>query len=158
MHIRFVVLLAATFAALSMLAPPTAVAQDDLTVKLAEIEKSLWKGWAANDPTPFEEHMVENALQIGGWGVYAGKAGIVANIASGDCDVRSFEQDEFQAHMVGPNTAILTYEAEQDAVCDGTKLPKEVVAGAVYVMIDGEWKHASYQESLERDDDDDDGR
>ena len=156
MHIRAAVLVAAAFAALSILAPPTAVAQDDLTKELATIEKALWKGWAAADVKPFEMHLAENAVQIGPWGITEGKADVIADIASGECQVEGYEQEQWKAHRVSESTAILTYTAEQDAVCDGEKVPENIAVSAVYVWEEDGWKSASYHETDIGDDDDED--
>jgi hypothetical protein len=156
MHIRFAVLVAAVFAVLSMVAPPTAVAQDDLTKQLATIEKTLWKGWAQADVKPFETHLAVNAVQIGPWGITEGKADVIADVAAGSCKVEGYEQEDWKAHRVSESTAILTYTAEQHAVCDGEESPEHIAVSAVYVMENGEWKSASYHETDIGDDDDDD--
>lgn len=147
MHIRAVVLIAAVFAAASILAPPPAVAQDDLTKELASIEKSLWKGWAAGDVKPFETHLAENHVQVGPWGITEGKADVIADIAAGSCQVEGYEQSNWKAHRVSESTAILTYTAEQEAVCDGTRVPENIAASAVYVWEEDGWKSASYHET-----------
>lgn len=139
-----------------LLAPSPATAQDDLTKQLVSIEKSLWKGWAEADAAPFRSHITANYVQIGDWGMVAGRDAIIENIASGACTVKSYELDDWQVHRLSNTTAILTYEAEQDAVCDGTPSAGEVMASSVYVMEGGAWKAGSYHETPVADDDEDD--
>ena len=155
MRTRFFLLAAGLFAAGSLVAPVGATAQDDLTKQLISIEKSLWKGWAEADAAPFEKHITANYVQIGDWGMVAGRDATIENIASGACTVKSYELDDWQVHRLSNTTAILTYEAEQDAVCDGTPSAAEVMASSVYVMEDGTWKAGSYHETPVADDDQD---
>lgn len=156
MRTKLLLLAAGLFAAGSLAAPAGATAQDDLTKQLVSIEKSLWKGWAEADAAPFRSHITANYVQIGDWGIVAGRDEIIENIASGACTVKSYELDDWQVHRLSNTTAILTYEAEQDAVCDGTPSAGEVMASSVYVMEGGAWKAGSYHETPVADDDEDD--
>ena len=159
MRTKYLLLAAGLFAAGSLVAPAGATAQDDLTKQLVSIEKSLWKGWAEADAAPFQKHITANYVQIGDWGMMSGRDLIAEAIASGACDVKSYELDDWQVHRLSNSTAILTYEAEQDAVCDGTPKAAEVMASSAYVMEGGAWKAGSYHETPLVDDDegDDDG-
>ena len=63
------------------------------------------------------------------------------------CDVRSFTFSNLQVHEVSADTVILTYQAKQDATCDGHKLPETVFVSSVYVNKGGKWLSASYHET-----------
>jgi hypothetical protein len=91
--------------------------------------------------------MAENNVSISADGVEAGKQNVIANIENNTCEVKSFSFSDWAVHRVSNNTAILTYRATQDAVCDGEKLPEKVVAAAVYVRQYGRWLVTSYQET-----------
>lgn len=128
-------------------APGSLLAQDDLTKSLASIEKSLWQGWADHDIAPFEANLAANSVQIGGWGMVSGKEAIVEGIGSGDCEVEGFSFSDWKAHEVNDHTAILTYTANQNAVCGGQKSPEKVYVSAVYVHEGDQWLSASYHET-----------
>jgi hypothetical protein len=61
--------------------------------------------------------------------------------------VKTFSLSDWKLSMAGKDTAILTYKASQDAVCDGNKLAAEVYSGTVYVKKGDKWLAASYQET-----------
>jgi hypothetical protein len=124
------------------------MAQDnDLTMKLASIEKSLWEGWKNADGASFQKHLVDDAVDVGPWGIHVGKSTVIADITDGGCDVKGYSFADWQAHKVGESTAILTYSATQDAVCDGETIPTDIVVSSTYVMSGGTWKTASHQET-----------
>ena len=123
-------------------------AQEDLQGKLLAIEKSLWEGWKNKDPKPFEKHVAEDVVNITVQGMSSGKAQVVKDITTSDCDVKSFTLADVKLHRLGKEAAMLTYKASQDAVCRGQKIPAEVLASAVYVNHGGEWKSTTYQETV----------
>lgn len=133
--------------ALSLAPTADLVAQDDLLEIVSAIEQSLWQGWADRDGTPFREHIVENHVQIGSFGMTAGKAQVIPAMESDECQVESFSLSNWALHRVAEDALILTYEAEQDAVCAGEKLDERVQSAAVYVRVESRWMAASYQET-----------
>jgi hypothetical protein len=153
MHTKYLLLAAGLFAVGSLVAPAGATAQDDLTKQLAGVEQRLWKGWAEGDATPLRHHATANYITIGDWGMMVGRDANIQATAAHSCDVKSYELDDWQLHRLSDETAVLTYEAEQDAVCDGTPVAPEVMVSAVYVMEDGEWKAGSYHETPIAEDD-----
>ncbi len=154
MKLKDMVLAAGVLAAVGFAAPQPAAAQDELVKELASIEKTLWKGWAEGDAAPFEKHLASTTVQIGTWGISDDRAEIVASASAGVCEVGDYEIDDWKVHRVAADVAILTYEAEQDAVCEGEPLPKEILVSSVYVREGGAWKVASYQETASDGDDD----
>ena len=147
MHTKYLLLAAGLFAVGSLVAPAGATAQDDLTKQLAGVEQRLWKGWAEGDATPLQHHATEGYISVGDWGMVVGRDAMIELTAAHLCDVKSYELDDWQLHRLSDETAVLTYEAEQDAVCDGTPVAPEVMVSAVYVLEDGEWKAGSYHET-----------
>jgi hypothetical protein len=133
--------------ALLLLATAPAVAGDDADSKLIATEKSLWEAWKNQDAGPFDTHLVDAAVTITPGGMTTGKAAVIKELAGGTCDVESYSLANFKVHHVGKGVAILTYEASQDAVCDGNKIPAKVIASSVYVNQEGKWLSASYHES-----------
>ena len=146
-------LISAGVLAITLLAVPRGLAaqemakDSDLTMKLASIEQSLWEGWKNADAAPFQVNLVDDAISVGPWGIDAGKAAIADGVADGSCDVKSYAFADWKVHKVGEGTAILTYSATQDAMCDGEAVPTDIVVSSTYVMSGGTWKSASYQET-----------
>ena len=143
------VITAALAAAVFLVAPRAVAAQDkgdELTMKLASIEESLWVGWQNDDPAPFENNLVDGAVSIGPWGI-SSKAETMADVANGNCDVAGFTLSDWKARKVGEGTAVLTYKATQEAMCDGEAVPTNIVVSSTYVMHGGYWMSASYQET-----------
>ena len=134
--------------ALALLAAPrNRVAQEELLEEISTIEKTLWEAWKNKRVGPFHLHMAENSVSVSPDGVLAGKQVVIQTIENTDCEVKSYSFSDMAVHRVSNNAAILTYRAEQDAVCDGEKIPENVVVAAVYVRQYGRWLATSYQET-----------
>ena len=130
--------------------PPPLTAQDDLLETVSAIEQSLWQGWKDRDGAAFREHIAENHLQIGGSEITSGRENVIRAMEDASCEVESFSLSNWQVHRIAEDALILTYNATQDAVCDGRQNDRDVVASAVYVRVGGRWLSASYQESPRR--------
>lgn len=144
----------ATFVSASVLAMPfvlapsaTVSAQEDLQSKLVTIEKKLWEGWKNRDAKPFEEHVTKDTVSINAQGITSGKAQVIKDITSSDCDVKGFSLSDVQVHPLGKDSALLTYKAAQDAICKGQKIPAQVLVSSTYVNEGGVWREASYRET-----------
>jgi uncharacterized protein (TIGR02246 family) len=124
-----------------------AAAQDDMETAIVEVERSLWNAWKAGDFDAFRRSMAENAVNTGPMGVMAGRDAMVDYMEAHPCEVESFALSDFQVHPLTGDAAILTYRAEQSAVCDGEALPGRVWVSSVYVNENGEWKAAAYHET-----------
>ncbi len=120
---------------------------NDGDAKLIEIEKSLWAGWAAADPKPFEKHVAKDGVNMVPFGFTFGKEALVKDIGSGECKVASYSIGDVRVTRPADKVAILTYSAIQDAVCGDYRPPAKVHATSVYVKKDGEWKNAVYAET-----------
>ena len=140
----FAVLVVSLSAALGLVAP-LAAADDDAA--LIAMERAFWEGWKTHDSAPFQEHLAEGTINTTAAGRDVGKAASVAMIASDRCKVNGYSLGEIAVHRFGEHTAILTYDATQDAVCNGAKLAEKVLVTSVWVKTDGKWQAASYQES-----------
>ena len=130
-----------------LLAPRGLAPQDDLVATLSAIEENLWEGWMNHDGTPFREHLVDNSVAINQEGVFTGKQAVIEDIEQGTCDVKSYSFSDWAVHRVSEDTAILTYRATQEAICDGQKIPENVIASSVYVRQNGTWMNAAYHET-----------
>ena len=139
--------LAVAVVGMIVVAAAPVAAQHDLAGALMTIEKSLWQGWADADGAPFEAHLTDGAVNITPGGLTAGKAALIGDITDGSCEVRSWELSSPAVHAVTDDVAIVTYQADQEATCDGHDVSGKLIVSAVYVNQGGEWKAASYQET-----------
>ena len=115
--------------------------------KLAAMEKMSWEAWANNDAAALDKSLAEGAIEIAPAGITIGKDEIIAGLTAGACEVTSYELGEITAHKVTEGVIILTYEATQDATCDGARLPEHVYSSSVWVEKDGEWYSTMYHET-----------
>lgn len=125
-----------------------AAADDDLVGTLMTMEKSLWQGWAEADAAPFAAHLTDDAIIITPGEVTTGKAAVVEMIKAGGCEVRSWNLTSPSVQRLTDDVAILTYDAEQDATCDGNDASGKLHASSVYVQKGGQWMAASHQETM----------
>lgn len=137
----------AAAACLALLCPGFAAAAHH-EEQLIALEKSAWEAWKNADPGPFEEHLAEGAVLILGDGTRFTRAQAIEMMGSGDCQVAGYELSGFEVHSLGDAVAHLVYKASQDAVCGGEKVPPMLVVGSTWVMKDGAWKNAVYQETV----------
>jgi uncharacterized protein (TIGR02246 family) len=122
-------------------------AQEDVKSTVTSIEKNLWDAWKNNDTAVFQQHLADEAVGVGPQGVLAGKDQLIRQMTDKPCDVRDFSFSDWEVHQISDDTVLVTYKAKQDATCDGTQIPAEVVASSVYVKRDGKWLAASHQET-----------
>ncbi len=121
--------------------------QSELQSNLVTMEEQLWDAWKNGDAKPFETHLADEYVMVMPTGVTSGKAKAIKEITDSSCDVKSFSLSDWKLSMAGKGTAILTYKASQDAVCDGNKVAAEVYSSVVYVKKGDKWLAASYQET-----------
>ena len=147
--VRRVLSMAVLVFALPLVLPLSGVAAEDDSLKttLLTTEETLWKAWKDQDAGPFKAHLTENSINITEEGMTLGKAEVIAEITDGSCEVTSFSLTNVKVHRLSDHVALLTYNATQNAVCKGRKLPPEVYASSLYVHQDGKWLAAKYQET-----------
>jgi uncharacterized protein (TIGR02246 family) len=128
---------------LSTLLSPVAVqAEDDVKA----LEKTMWEAWAKHDLAVFQERLSEDHVHVAANGIIAGKAANLADMKE-PCEVRSWKLGDIRVQQLGSDAALLSYEADQDATCDGEKLPAHVYVTAVWKKTGGKWMNASYHET-----------
>jgi uncharacterized protein (TIGR02246 family) len=145
-RVALAVLVLCAVSAVGAVAPAFAGSEDDAA--LIALEKSLWAAWMAHDGAPFEQHLADGVTHTNSGGRSSGKAAVVAMMASDVCKVSGYELGDVTVHHFGDHTALLTYEASQDAVCEGEAIPARVLSTSVWVKVDGSWRNASYQETV----------
>jgi hypothetical protein len=128
---------------LSILLAPVAVrAQDDPKA----LEKAMWEAWAKHDLAKFEERLAEDHIHVAADGMISGKAANLADLKD-PCEVRSWKLGDIKEQQLGSDAVLLSYEADQDATCDGQKLPAHIYVTVVWKKTGGKWVNASYHET-----------
>ena len=120
--------------------------QDALKDSLVKLEKQSWQAWQHRDGGFFQTFLSDDHVEVGFGGITR-KAAVVAGVASPACVVHSFAIDSFELTQLNPTTALLTYHAAQQTVCNGRAVPSPVWASSLYVRRGGRWLNAMYQQS-----------
>lgn len=125
-----------------------ALADEHEDGKLIESEKAAWEAWKNGDGDFFEATVADDGMMILADGGMRSKAEAIAEITGGGCEVAGYSLSDFQVHSLGAEAKILTYEAEQDAVCGGMKIPESLRVSSTYALRDGKWMSVHYQETV----------
>src|SRR5438105_12740576 len=114
--------------------------------KLVDMEKSLWEAWKNHDSAPFQKLLSSDSVNVNSMGV-VGTEQAVKDIGASDCKVNSYSVEDPKSTWVDKDAVLLTYKANQDAVCASQKLPSAVWASSLWVKKGSEWKAAFHQET-----------
>ena len=120
-------------------------ADEALEAQIIALDTEGWNAWAKNDPTWFVRNTADSFVSISSTGV-ASKSEVVRGIPS-DCKVTSFSLSEFNFTRLDENAVLLTYTADQDAICGSEKAPSPVRVAVNYVRRDGKWLEILYMQS-----------
>ncbi len=135
---KIMMILMIAIAASSVAFGQTKPAKDSkVEAQIIALEKASWAAWQKKDGSWFQNNLADDWLLVNSFEVETKKE-IVEGINS-DCEVKSFSLDNFRFVMLGKDSARLTYDAMQDAACEGNALPKNVRSTAVYVKRGGKW-------------------
>lgn len=113
---------------------------------LMAIENAGWEAWKVRDAKWIEENYSDKGFNLGSTG-RIDKATMIKMTTTQKCDIKSYSLSDDKLQMAGPDVAILTFRASQDATCDGKKSPAAVWSVSVYVRDGDKWKAAFYSES-----------
>lgn len=114
--------------------------------KLEQMEKALWEAWKNHDMEPFKRDMAAQSVNVGAGGV-AGTEQALKDLGSSDCKVNSYSLADTNFTWFDKNTVMMTYKANQDAVCNGQKVPDTVWASSLWMNKGGQWKASFHQET-----------
>jgi hypothetical protein len=114
--------------------------------KIEQMEKGLWEAWKNHDMEPFKRDMAAQSVNVGSGGV-AGTEQALKDLSSGDCKVASYSLSDTGFTWFDKNTVMVTYKANQDATCNGQKVPEVVWASSLWTNKGGQWKAAFHQET-----------
>jgi hypothetical protein len=128
--------------------PPARPAQgkQDLEKTLIGLEKQSWVAWKARDGAFFQDFLSDDHIEVGTGGP-ASKADVVVFVGSPQCVVKSYSVSDFRLTVVGADTALLTYRAEQDTACGGAAVPSPAWASSLYARRNGRWLNVLYQQT-----------
>lgn len=119
--------------------------EEELEAHIIALDTEGWNAWARNDPTWFVRNTTDSFVSISSAGV-ASKSEVVQGVP-GDCKVSSFSLSDFSFTRLDENAVLLTYTADQDAICGGEKAPSPVRVAVNYVRRDGRWLEVMYMQS-----------
>jgi hypothetical protein len=135
------------FFAITFLMISTAQSEEAIRKELLKNIKVLWQAWQSYNPEPFKQWMSPDAVIVTAQGSME-LSEFLEQLSSKMCQVKSFSVDQAaRLTKIDDNTYVITYKAEQDAVCAGTKSPSPVVVSEVWSKKDGKWKAYFYQET-----------
>jgi hypothetical protein len=121
-------------------------ADKSLETKLIAMETKAWETWKNNDRSFIQSVLSDDAVFVDETGV-SDKAQFIKNLYSGGCAVKSYALDNFKFVMLAKDTALMTYKATQDAVCNGKKSPPVQWASSLYIRRSSKWENVFYQTS-----------
>jgi len=109
--------------------------------ELVRIETGFFEAWKMNDQAFFREHMAENGVFWGEDGTLSRDQQLAAlQSAVKNCTVDGFGLSDFGALPLASGAYLLTYKAQQYAVCNGEKLPVHINGSSIYVLKAGRWQ------------------
>lgn len=116
---------------------------DPLEAQLVALEKQSWVAWQGHDGKFFDRFLSADHVEVGVGGP-GDKASVVAGVAGNGCTVASYAVDHFAFTRFSPDSALLTYRAQQDTLCGGPPVPSPVWASSFFVKRNGRWQNVLY--------------
>jgi hypothetical protein len=109
--------------------------------ELVRTETGFFEAWKTKNLAYFREHMSENGVFWGEYGTFSRDQQIAEQQASAKaCTVDGYGLSDFGALPLAAGVYLLTYKAEQDATCNGEKVPVHMNGSSVYVLRAGRWQ------------------
>jgi hypothetical protein len=134
---------AAAFALIAACAHPQTQAPASAQTAIPDLERQSWVAWQHHDGAFFAHFLSDDHVEVHPTGP-ATKAQIVPFVASGACTVTSYTLGDMSVTQFSPDSAVITYRAEQDTVCGGAHVPSPVWVTSGYVLREGRWQNAVY--------------
>jgi hypothetical protein len=110
------------------------------------MEKGAWNAFGKGDGAYFQAFLAEDAVVFNGVAPTS-KAQLVKDVSAKPCEVKSFTFSNFKTTMINPDTALVTYFADQVTSCAGQPQPAKVLSSSIYVKRNGKWTAFYHQES-----------
>ncbi len=125
-----------------------AQSNDAVEKALQTKEQAGWQAWKDKDSKSFGEILPDNSVNIAGGMMDSGKSNIIKGMASANCAVASFSLSDFAYMWLDKDTVLMTYKANQDGTCGGTKIPGKVIASSIWQKQGGKWVSPFHQETV----------
>jgi len=120
-------------------------ATSNVEAQIIALEKAGWEAWKKKDGSWTQENVTDDFLLVNSDSV-SNKAQVIKATAT-DCEVKSYSLDNFKFVTLDKDSALMTYTAMQDGVCNGKAIPPKVRASVVYVKRGSKWLEALYMET-----------
>ncbi len=125
-----------------------AQSKDAVEKALQTKEQAGWQAWKDKDSKAFDEMLPENSINIAGGMMESGKSNIMKDMAGENCAIASFSLSDFAYMWLDKDTVLMTYKANQDGTCNGTKIPGKVIASSIWQKQGGKWVSPFHQETV----------
>lgn len=146
--ISMVAVIAITLAASLFAQTKIRVSNEDNLVKetLINLEKRAWQARKDKDDKHLYILTTKDAINVGEFGV-ANQSAILKSVARPKCEIKGYKIEDVSVTIFNANTALLTYKAEQERVCESVVALSSIWASSVYLKQNGKWLNAFYQET-----------
>lgn len=147
-RISVVAVIAITLAASLFAQTKIRVSNEDNLVKetLINLEKRAWQARKDKDDKHLYILTTKDAINIGEFGV-ANQSAILKSVARPKCEIKDYKIENFGVTIFNANTALLTYKAEQDSICDDQAKLLSLWLSSLYLKRNGRWLNAFRQET-----------
>ncbi|MGA8041941.1 MAG: DUF4440 domain-containing protein, partial [Terracidiphilus sp.] len=130
--------------------PASRLSAEPPSVKdLSKSQTMLWRAREQGNAKLARAILPDTAAVVSSTDAVDGKQ-FTRQIEAGVCHVKSFKLEDFKFHSANPTTAVLTYDAIQDAACNGHPLPRTLRVQVGYDGGQGRWKISFYVEESQR--------
>lgn len=119
---------------------------DTADATLIDLEKNSWQAWKNRDADFYKTFLSDDHVEISAGGV-SNKLDVLETVASPICQVKNFQLEQFKLTKLADGVALLTYRAMQETLCRGRPLPTPVWVSSLYVLRQGRWVNAAYQQT-----------
>jgi len=109
--------------------------------ELVRTETGFFEAWKMKDQAYFREHIAENGVFWNDSGTFSRDQQLQEQEASAKaCKVDGYGLSDFGVLPLTDGAYLLTYKAEQYAVCNGEKVPVHMNGSSVYILKAGHWQ------------------
>jgi len=115
-------------------------AESNIPQELVRTETGFFEAWKTKDQSYFREHMTDNGIFWGEDGTFSRDQRLAAQASDKGCAVEGYGLSDFGALPLTSGVYLLTYKAEQYAICNGEKVPVHVNGSSIYILKAGRWQ------------------
>lgn len=130
------------------ISPLALVAADDAAPAAKDVAKALRQlndAFVTRDAGVLKKLMTEDHVSITS---YAGKEGRDKQIeALANFKIEKYSTERMKAQVVTKDSVLLTYVVKYQGTYQGRALPARALASSLWVLRDGQWREALYQET-----------